>query len=142
MPATHQIGLDGRHVDYRVVASRSARKLRIRVGLNGIEVVQPIDRADDEVMAFLKCNGWILMNFGVERLRKIRVPERQVSEILFRGEQPRFVSRDASPAKGNRVTLIDGEIVVRELRIYGSSVAQPGELAAAAGSHGNREAPR
>ena len=81
----HQIALDGRPVDYRLIASRSARKLRVRVGINGIEVVQPIDRTDADVKSFLNCNGaWILDQLQrVERLRSIRVPERQLRrEVL------------------------------------------------------------
>ena len=52
----HQIELSGRRVDYRLIASRSAHKLRLRVGLNGVEVVQPVNRTDDDVSAFLDQN--------------------------------------------------------------------------------------
>jgi predicted metal-dependent hydrolase len=118
----HQIALDGRRVDYRLIASRSARKLRIRVGINGIEVVQPIDRTDADVMSFLNWNGaWILDQLQrVERLR-IRVPERQLSEILFRGERTLVrIEEMRARLRENRVTLVDGEIVVQ--RSSGSKV--------------------
>src|ERR1700720_791156 len=119
----HQIALDGRRVDYRLVASRSARKLRVRVGINGIEVVQPIDRTDADVMSFLNCNGaWILDQLQrVERLRSIRVPERQLAEILFRGERTSVrIVEMRTRRRENRVTSIDGEIVVQ--RSSGSKV--------------------
>ena len=88
----HQIKLGGRRVDYRLVASRSARKLRVRVGLNGIEVVQPVNRTDNDVSSFLDQNEeWILDQLErVERLRKIRVADRRQGKILFRGESTRI----------------------------------------------------
>ena len=113
----HQIALDGRCVDYRLVASRSARKLRVRVGINGIEVVQPVDRSDADVMSFLNCNGaWILNQLQrVERLRTIRVPERQLGEILFRGERTSVrIEEMRTRQRENRVTFVDGEIVVQK----------------------------
>ena len=119
----HQIELDGRRVDYRLVASRSARKLRVRVGINGIEVVQPIDRTDADVMSFLNCNGaWILDQLQrVERLRSIRMPERQLGEIIFRGERTSVrIEEMRTRRRENRVTLVDGEIVVQ--RSSGSKV--------------------
>jgi predicted metal-dependent hydrolase len=119
----HQIALEGRRVAYRLVASRSARKLRVRVGINGIEVVQPIDRTDADVMSFLNCNGaWIINQLQrVERLRTIRVPERQLGEILFRGERTSVrIEEMRTRLRENRVTLVDGEIVVQ--RSSGSKV--------------------
>jgi predicted metal-dependent hydrolase len=111
----HQIDLGGRRVDYRLITSRSARKLRIRVGIDGIEVVQPVYRTDDDVSGFLDRNEeWILDQLRrVERLRKIRVAERRAGEILFRGERTRVCVLE-TPAKwrGNHVSFVDGEIVV------------------------------
>ena len=58
-PAT--IVLDGRKIDYRVVHSKAARKLRVRVGPSGVEVVQPAKRANGEVDKFLHGNtAWII----------------------------------------------------------------------------------
>ena len=112
----HQIDLGGRRVDYRLVASRSARKLRVRVGINGIEVVQPVNRTDDEVSAFLDQNEeWILDQLQrVDRLRKIRVTDRRRGEILFRGERtPVRIEGTTARSRGNIVRLVDGEIVVQ-----------------------------
>ncbi len=44
----HQVEIGGRRVDYVLVASRTARKLRLRVGLNGVEVVRPTNRTELE----------------------------------------------------------------------------------------------
>ncbi len=52
----HQIEIGGRRVDYLLVASRTARKLRLRVGLNGVELVRPANRTEKEVSAFLDQN--------------------------------------------------------------------------------------
>ena len=112
----HQIKLGGRRVDYRLVASRSARRLRVRVGLNGIEVVQPVNRTDNDVSSFLDQNEeWILNQLErVERLRKIRVTDRRQGEILFRGESTRIrIEETTARSRGNLVRLVDGEIVVQ-----------------------------
>jgi predicted metal-dependent hydrolase len=113
----HQIRLGGRRVDYRVVCSRAARKLRVRVGPNGVEVVQPAARNGGDVSAFLDRNeAWILGQLRrVERLRGMRRSEqRRVGEILFRGEPtPVRVETTGTRARGNLVEFIDGAIVVR-----------------------------
>ena len=111
----HQIRLGGRRVDYRVVRSRTARKLRVRVGPNG--VVQPAARNGEDVSAFLDRNeAWIRDQLQrVERLRSVRRPaQRRVGEILFRGEPTQVrVQATETRARGNVVDFIDGEIVVR-----------------------------
>lgn len=117
----HQIALRGRRVAYRLITSRSARKLRIRVGFNGVEVVQPVNRTDQEVAAFLGENAeWVLDQLNrIDRVQKARLSERQQGEILFRGE-PTPIRVEPSPgnSRGNLVRLIGGEIVV--LRPSGS----------------------
>jgi predicted metal-dependent hydrolase len=112
----YQMELRGRWIEYRLVASRSARKLRLRVGPNGIEVVQPPGRTGDDVSSFLDQNAeWMLDQLQrVERLRKIRVPQGRQSEILFRGQRTRVrIDRSSARSRENLVALIDGEIVVR-----------------------------
>jgi hypothetical protein len=113
----HQIRLEGRRVAYRIVRSRTAQKLRLRVGPNGVEVVQPAARKSEEIAAFMDRNAvWILAQLKrVDRLRGIRRPaQRRVGQILFRGEPTQVrVEATATRARGNRVDLIDGEIVVR-----------------------------
>ncbi len=112
----HRIRLGGRLIDYRLVRSRGARRLRVRVGPNGVEVVQPTTRNGEEVSEFLAANGsWILDQLErAERLRGVRRPVRRaVGEILFRGETSRVrVETTQSRAAGNAVRLIGGEIVV------------------------------
>ena len=115
-PTGHsQIKLRNRHVEYRQVASKSARRLRLRVTLSGVEVVKPLGRSDDDVLSFLDQNEeWIVDQLErVERLR-IRVTEQRAGEILFRGERTRErLEETMARSRGNLVSLIDGEIVVR-----------------------------
>ena len=111
------IRLDGQHVTYRLVASRAARKLRVRVGPGGVEVVQPRDRSSEDVSAFLHSNDrWVLDQLDrVAHFRNIRRPERrEAGQILFRGEPTRVrIEETATRSRGNKVILEPGAIVVR-----------------------------
>jgi predicted metal-dependent hydrolase len=112
----HQIELGGRQIECRMVASHSARKLRLRVGLNGIEVVQPVGRTGEDVSSFLDQHAqWILNQLQrVERLRKIRVVDRRRGEILFRGQPTRVhIEQSTTRSRANFVSLVDDEIVMR-----------------------------
>lgn len=116
-PSTqHRIRLGGRMVDYRLVRSKTARKLRVRVGPDGVEVVHPVGRNGEEVSDFLVANeSWILDQLArAEQLRKVRRPIRRAAgEILFRGEPTRVrIETSHSRASGNTVRFLDGEIVV------------------------------
>jgi predicted metal-dependent hydrolase len=112
----HRIRLGGRTIDYRVVCSEVARKLRVRVGPDGVEVVQPASRNGEEVREFLAANGsWIIDQLErAERLRHVRRTKSYADgEILFRGEPIRLrIETTASRAAGNVVRLLDGQIVV------------------------------
>jgi len=118
MPSStrHQIHLGGRTVDYRLVRSKAARQLRVRVGPSGVEIVQPYTRNGEALSAFLVTHeGWILDQLDrAERLRSVRRPVlRRVGEILYRGEPTRVrIEATRSRAAGNTVCLIDGELVV------------------------------
>lgn len=114
----HRVRLGGRMVDYRVIRSKAARRLRVRVGPGGVEVVQPISRDIQDVPEFLVANDrWIIEQLErAERARRVRRPVRPVArEILFRGEPTRIrVEATASQAIGNSVRLVDGEIVISQ----------------------------
>lgn len=112
----HRLRLGGRLVEYRLIGSRSATKLRVRVGPNGVEVVQPGSRNREEVAEFLLRNEiWILSQLErTQRMRGVRRDlQRAVGEILFRGEQTRVrIEATQSRASGNAVRFADGEIIV------------------------------
>ena len=114
-PATQaSIKLAGRKVDYRVIRSKTAKKLRVRVGLNGVEVLQPAARANGDVSAFLHANeGWISGQLArVASFRGVRKAERhRAGDMLFRGEQTRVrVERDPRRRAANRVFFERGTI--------------------------------
>src|ERR1700730_13554363 len=86
--ALHTINLGRRKVEYRLIRSKTARKLRVRVGLAGIEVVQPEARGAGEIEAFLLVHGeWIISQLErIEQFRSVRKSQRNgTGEILYRG---------------------------------------------------------
>jgi predicted metal-dependent hydrolase len=115
--SVQHIRLDGQHVRYRLVASPSARKLRVRVGPNGVEVVQPKGRSTEEVATFLQSNEtWILGQLGrADELRRIRRPDRRkAGEILYRGEPTRVrIEKVTVRGRHNRIVLSPDGIVIR-----------------------------
>lgn len=112
----HRIRLGGRSVDYRVVHSRAARKLRVRVGPAGVEIVKPTTRPDHDTAQFVSANeAWLLDQLErIERLSSVRrlIPQPH-GTLLYRGEPtPVRIESPASPRRGNYVQMIDGAIVV------------------------------
>jgi predicted metal-dependent hydrolase len=84
------VELSEHKLEYRLVVSKSARHLRVRVGLNGIEVIQPQSGECKDVTAFLRENEkWLTDQLRrIERFRKIRRPQqKKENEILYRGEK-------------------------------------------------------
>jgi predicted metal-dependent hydrolase len=113
----HHIYLGNRRIAYRVVHSTTAKKLRVRVSPNGVDVVKPKTRTVDDVLIFLDQNAtWLKKQ--VERLEKLgRVRRREclrVGHILYRGEPtPIQIERTCNPPSQTAVNLIEGKIVVR-----------------------------
>src|SRR5712671_2546583 len=84
----NSIDLGGQKIEYRLICSKTARKLRIRVGLAGVEVVWPEAREAGEIETFLLANGeWIIGQLErIKRFRSVRKPQRRgTGEILYRG---------------------------------------------------------
>src|ERR1035441_7207943 len=110
------ISLGGRQIEFRLVPSRTARKLRVRVGITGVEVVQPQDRGKEDVSDFLLTNGaWIVDQLQrVERLRGIRRPKhRTAGRILFRGDLIAVqIQEDPERSGANRVVHDSGQIAI------------------------------
>jgi predicted metal-dependent hydrolase len=110
-----RITVDGRQVDYRVIHSKSAKKLRIRVGVQGVEVIQPKDRDGTEVLAFVEANGqWIAGQLHrIEQFQSIRKPKlTQAGTLLFRGE-PLTLRIESHPHRGGANQIIhDGTMLV------------------------------
>ena len=113
---TERAQIGGREVKYRIRSSKTAQRLRIRVDVDGVEVVQPVSRDTEEVETFLRANAsWVLAQLDrMERMRAVRRVQRRPSgEILLRGE-PTRVWRVEVPGRrgGNRVEERNGTIAV------------------------------
>ena len=116
----HEIRLGSRRIEYRIVRSKAAAKLRVRVGPNGVEVVQPAARDGQDVSAFMRRNEvWILDQLQrAERLHSVRRPqERPAGEILFRGEPVQVcITATGTWARTNFISVADGKILIRRGR--------------------------
>jgi predicted metal-dependent hydrolase len=120
-----ELDVDGKRIEYRVRSSPAARKLRVRVGPAGVEVVQPADRSDEDVSAFIEQHEfWVADQVRrAERYRTARRPERiEPGEILLCGV-PTLVRAERYPDRGgpNRVLLGSDGLVV----IHGTSSTPP-----------------
>lgn len=108
--------LGGQAVDCRLVPSRAARKLRIKVKPDGIELIVPDGRTDEEALAFLTANqAWATAQ--LERARRLAILRRPVKraqgQILFQGESlPVQVIRPEGWRAPNRVVLEYGSISI------------------------------
>jgi predicted metal-dependent hydrolase len=115
-PAVAHLVIDGQDVEYRLVDVQRAGKLRIRVGLNGVEVLRPVSRPDGEVESFLEAHvDWLLSQLDrLARLRSLRRISRvPAGEILFQGARtPVQVEDVALRARSNRVQWHDGHLII------------------------------
>src|SRR5438309_1865792 len=108
--------VDGRRVEYRLILSKTAKKLRVRVGVSGVDVIQPEDRNGGQVSDFLEANGdWIVDQLDrIERFRSIRKPSSKAAgTILLRGEQTP-IAVETHPRRGgaNQVRQEGAKLVV------------------------------
>lgn len=108
--------LQGREVEWRLVRSSVAKKLRIKVGPDGVKVVLPEGRDIEEATAFISDNSdWVADQ--LERARQLlaaRRPKKRADDrIAFRGESVavRVVYSEAWRAP-NKVAIEDGVITV------------------------------
>jgi predicted metal-dependent hydrolase len=85
----HRLLLDGQQVDWRLVRSSTAKKLRIKVGPDGIVVVLPMGRDDREATAFvIKQRAWVAEQLArIRRLHGLRrTLPRNGEHLLYRGD--------------------------------------------------------
>lgn len=111
-----KIELGENQIQYRLVRSGTARKFRVRVGIDGIEVVQPAGRNDEEVETFLRKNhNWILNQTGrMEYIRSMRNSRALNNhEILFHGDPIPISVKNGYRGNGqNKVVLEDGGLTI------------------------------
>lgn len=112
----YHIHLAGRRVEYRLVRSTSARRVRVRIGPGGVEVVHPARRGNDDVPTFLIRNkAWVLAQLDrVARLPGVQKAEKLgARQILFRGELTEVRVEASPPGRRNVTEYVDQKIVVR-----------------------------
>lgn len=103
-------------IDYRLIRSEAAKKLRVRVGLGGIEVVHPAKRDKKDLEEFLSTHhDWLCRQLErVERLRQVRRPAKaRGPEILFRGEATPLHMVHCEGKQTNRVVHTDEGITIQ-----------------------------
>ncbi|WP_295391030.1 SprT family zinc-dependent metalloprotease [uncultured Thiodictyon sp.] len=113
----HQVALGGQELACRLVRSKAATRLRIKVSKpDEVELIVPDSRTDDEGLAFLTANAaWVLEQLErAQRRLALRRPDRRVlGEVLLGGETvPVQVVRLDIWLAPNRVALQDGAIQV------------------------------
>ena len=110
------ISLKGQDVEYHLVRSKTATKLRIKVSLAGIKIVLPAARDLEEARSFLAENGaWVLDQVArAQRLSTVRRPDKTpFGSILPHGEiTPIRVVRTHQWRAPNRVLHDDEGIVI------------------------------
>ena len=110
------ITLHNKKVNYRLFPSKTGRKLRVRVGPNGVDVIQPIDRTKEEVNTFLFTQEqWILSQIKrIASVKSIRRPvPANVSQIMYRGKptdvRVKFIE---GRKEQNKVIFENGTLVI------------------------------
>lgn len=110
------IELGGRHVEYRLRRSKTSERLRVRVGPEGVVVVQPAGRDAADVEAFLLSHEeWVLGQMSrVEALRHVWRPRTaSEGEILYLGEPTTVQVKESLEWRGPaRISYSGSEIVV------------------------------
>lgn len=113
--AIGHVAIAGQTVEYRLQSVREGG-LRVRVGLRGVDVLQPAARPDEDVEAFLKENGaWLLNQLDrVARLRSLRrVIASPAGEILLGGTPTPIRIEDAARrGRSNKVRTKDDQLVI------------------------------
>lgn len=108
--------LGGRRVEYTVRFSAQAKRVRVRVGPAGVEVVVPAGQPERRATEFLREHEtWVRAQLErVERLKVIRPPRSGAKTILLRGREVAVVL-ETDPARPgtNLVEAAGDRLVVR-----------------------------
>jgi len=108
------IDLGGQRIEYRLVRSTKARQLKVRAGIDGIEVIQPVKERSEDTAAFLKRNEkWIVNQIvRLEYIRSVRKPPAIArKEILFRGTAVPVNLKDDARGKGGNKVVFDANTI-------------------------------
>ena len=82
------IHLADRDIEFRLVRSNTAKKLRVKVAFDDVQVILPVTRQAEDAREFLRQNAaWVIAQVErMDRYRAVRRPEKTAVEMLFRGE--------------------------------------------------------
>src|SRR5262245_31505992 len=120
------IEIQGRAVDFRIIQSKKAQSLRVRVGPNGVEVVEPTARSADDAVEFLRANGrWVCKQLDrIQRLHPIRRPAREEAhEILFRGNPTLIRISKVTGRSLSKIVFENGQLVIQLADRASTSIA-------------------
>ena len=107
--------INSERVPYRRLTSKAARRLRIRVGMDGVSVVRPLDRSIQEANQFLqKHQEWVDDQLRrVEKLRGVRKSKGELrGEILFQGVRLPVRNEIVPGWRGPNRIFIDGKAIL------------------------------
>lgn len=118
IPSTESwLKIGAQTVAYKIVHSKHASKLRLRVGPNGVEVISPKEGSRSEVEAFIaRHEAWIANQLKrVASLRGIRRAQHyDIGQILFRGTPtPVRIEVNAGRTSRSRVIQEGGCLIVQ-----------------------------
>lgn len=106
----------GHEVNCRLLPSKAAKRLRIRVLPEGLDVVLPVGRSTDDALEFVKRNEeWAIEQLlRARRLATMRAPERRhAGQVMLRGEfVPVHVNRSGQWRAPAKVTLLDRRLTI------------------------------
>lgn len=113
----HVAELGSRRVEYRIQFSRSAKRCRIRVRPDGVEVVLPKGTEENRAESFLRENeAWVLDQIAfLDRLGSVRPKaEKEGHSILLRGEDtPVEIVEEETKRRYGLVDLTDKGLIIR-----------------------------
>lgn len=111
---TQRLWLDGQEVEWRLVRSPRAKKLRIKVGLDGIIVVLPEGRDDREAAKFISDQrAWVAKQLSraceLSTLRRTSSPN--VEEILLWGDIMAVKVMRSQTWRGLNKVAVEGGVI-------------------------------
>lgn len=110
--------LNGRAVEYRVVHSKTAKSLRVRATVSGLEVVLPSTRRIDDVAPFLSAHeDWVREQLArLKRYSRIRKKQKTpTGQILYKGKPTAVRVERAPQSRGAHkiAQMADGFVLIR-----------------------------
>jgi len=114
MDTPHRILVDGQEVEWQLVRSPTAKKLRIKVGPDGVKVVLPEGRNIREAAAFVADNrDWVAEQ--LERTRKLlaacRSEKHTGGRIAFRGNEVAVRVVRSDLWRGPNKVVLDDDVI-------------------------------